>query len=98
MTPKPVDRPAGIHHAGKVSLTVKAARKPEPDEVVWPRGFVVGGTTATGGHVGGTTITHAAVFDPTPRSWFDRLFTLPWRPFQKYREPVVIDLQEGSDG
>lgn len=74
-------------HAGKVSLTVKATRKPELDEVVWPRGFVVGGTT----------ITHAAILDAAPRTWRERLFSLPWRPWVRNRPPIVVELGDARD-
>lgn len=58
----------------------------QPDDVVW---------TASGGPM---TIRHAVIFDDRPRTWRERLFSWPWRPWAKWRPPVaVVDFEQPPD-
>ncbi len=50
---------------------------------------------AVGALRGYGSITHALIYSDKPRTWRERLFSWPWRPWDKYRGPIaVIDLTE----
>ena len=42
-------------------------------------------------HVGeDVTVTHVALYSETPRTWRQRLLSWPWRPWQKYHDPIIL--------
>jgi hypothetical protein len=40
---------------------------------------------------------YAVFYCETRRTWRERLFSWPWRPWVKYRAPIVIDLSGPDD-
>jgi hypothetical protein len=35
------------------------------------------------------TLRCAVIYDARPRTWRERLFSWPWRPWQRYRPPIA---------